>query len=278
MFNYLKESFARKKARRVTAKYPYEVDSFQLAQEGKVNFANWKNPLIPSKTITQSEINFYRRFATPGSFSIDVGANIGDTTVPMGIAVGKDGLTLGFEPNPMTYEILDANAQLNKSITNIVPLAYAVTEEEGEFFYSSSEASFGNGGVSASVSEANQHGKFKLSEKVKGINLNRYLNEYYKAYLPKLSLIKIDVEGHDKDVLRSISTLIDQYKPTLIAECFSEATLDERMELYQIVADHNYTLYYFGDFDERTEIVQLTPSDMNRWKNFNFYALPNPTV
>ncbi|MVM29670.1 FkbM family methyltransferase [Spirosoma sp. HMF4905] len=275
MFNYLKESFARKKARRVTAKYPYEVNTFQLAKEGTVEFANWKNPLIPPKTITQAEINFFRRFATPGSFSIDVGANIGDTTVPMALAVGKNGLTLGFEPNPMTYEILEANAGLNKATSNIVPLRYAITEEEGEFFYSSSEASFGNGGVSASASEADQHGKFKLPEKVKGINLDKYLNENYKDYLPKLSLIKVDVEGHDKDVLRSISALIDQYKPTLIAECFSEATLDERVELYQIVANHDYTLYYFGDFDENTEISQIGPHDMNRWKNFNFYALPN---
>lgn len=275
MFKYLKESFARKKARRVTAKYPYEVNSFQLAKEGTVEFANWKNPLIPPKTITQAEINFFRRFATPGSFSIDVGANIGDTTVPMAIAVGKEGLTLGFEPNPMTYEILEANAGLNKGTAHIVPLRYAITEEEGEFFYSSSEASFGNGGVSASASEADTHGKFKLPEKVKGINLSKYLHENYKDYLPQLSLIKVDVEGHDKDVLRSIAALIDQYKPTIIAECFSEATLDERFELYQIVADHDYTLYYFGDFDENTEIIQLSPHDMNRWKNFNFYAIPN---
>lgn len=275
MFKYFKESFARKKARRVTAKYPYEIDSFQLAKEGKVQFANWKNPLIPPKTITQAEINFFRQFATPGSFSIDVGANIGDTTVPMAIAVGKTGLTLAFEPNPTTHEILDANAQLNKETTNIVPLAYAVTEEEGDFFYSSSEASFGNGGVSASVAEADQHGKFKLDKKVRGVNLNQYLNQYYKAHLPKLSLIKIDVEGHDIDVIRSISSLIDTYKPTLIAECFSEATLEERVDLYNLVADHNYTLYYFGDFDENTEIIKLSSQDMIRWKNFNFYATPN---
>lgn len=275
MFKYFKESFARKKARRVTAKYPYEIDSFQLAKEGEVQFANWKNPLIPPQTITQSEINFYRRFATPGSFSIDVGANIGDTTVPMALAVGKDGLTLGFEPNPVTFEILEANAQLNKDKANIVPLRYAITEEEGEFFYSSSEASFGNGGVSATASEADTHGKFKLAEKVRGINLSTYLNEHYKEYLPKLSLIKVDVEGHDKDVLRSISSLIDEYKPALVAECFSESTLDERMELYQLVADHDYTLYYFEDFFENAEIVQISPPDMNRWKNFNFYAVPN---
>ncbi|GAB2550476.1 FkbM family methyltransferase [Spirosoma aerophilum] len=275
MLNYLKESFARKKARRVTSKYPHEVNSFQLTTEGLVEFANWKNPLVPAKSISQGEINFFRQLAPLGSFCIDVGANIGDTTVPMAIAVGREGLTLGFEPNPMTYEILEANAQLNKSKSNIVPLRYAVTEEEGEFIYSSSEASFGNGGVSSTEQEADQHGKFKLQEKVQGVNLLSFLNQYYKEYLPKLSFIKVDVEGHDIDVIRSISSLIDHYKPALVAECFSEATLDERMELYKIVAEHNYSLYYFGDFDENTEVIKLSPQDMNRWKNFNFYAVSN---
>ena len=274
MLKYLKESFARKKARRVTSKYPNEVNSFQLAGEGLVEFANWKNPLVPSKTLTQGEVNFFRQFAPPGSFCIDVGANTGDTTVPMALAVGKEGLTLGFEPNPLVYEVLEANARLNKNTTTIIPLRYAVTEEEGDFFYSSSEASFGNGGVSATTQEADRHGRFKLQEKVKGINLLKYLNENYKEYLPKLSFIKIDVEGHDIDVIRSISSLIDQYKPTLIAECFAEATIDERIKLYDMVAKHGYALYYFADFQEDTETIKLSSGDMNRWKNFNFYAIP----
>ena len=107
------------------------------------------------------------------------------------------------------------------------------------------------------------------------IYLLEYLNTHYKAYLPKLSFIKIDVEGHDIDVLRSIALLIDQYKPTLVAECFSEATMDERTALYNTVADHGYALYYFADFDENTDVIKLTAGDMNRWKNFNFYAIPN---
>ena len=274
MLKYLKESFARKKARRVTSKYPYEVNTFELNIEGSVQFANWKNPLIPTKTITQSEVNFFRKLAPLGSFCIDVGANIGDTTVPMALAVGKKGLTLGFEPNPTTYEVLEANSELNKIATNIIPLRYAITEEEGEFIYSSSEASFGNGGVSGTPEEAAQHGKFKLQEKVKGINLLTYLNENYKDYLPDLSFIKVDVEGHDIDVIRSISSLIIQYRPNLVAECFSGSSFSERMELYKIVSDHNYSLHYFGDFDENTEIIKLSAQDMNRWKNFNFYAIP----
>jgi FkbM family methyltransferase len=272
MFDYLRQSFARKKARRVFSKYPYDVTSFQLAHEGSVQFANWKNPLIGLKVITQSEVNFARQFAPMGSFCIDIGANIGDTTVPMALAVGKDGLTLGFDPNPMVFEILEANAKLNPEKTNIIPVPYAVMEEEGEFYYASSEASFGNGGLSSS--EANPHGKFRLEHKVKSVNLEKYLNDHYADWLPKLSLIKVDVEGFDKDVIRSIKALIGRYKPVLIAECFDKATLDEREELYNIVADQGYDLYYFADFDENAEVIKLSVSDMNRWKNFNFYAIP----
>jgi FkbM family methyltransferase len=278
MLNYLKESFARKKARRITSKYGHETSTFQLADDGLVEFANWKNPLVEPKIITQGEINFFRRFVPRGSFCIDIGANIGDTTVPMALAAGKEGVTLGFEPNPMTHEILVANAQLNSRTTNIVPLPYAITMEDGEFFYSSSEASFGNGGVSTSVEEAKKHGNFQLQQKITGINLLTFLNDRYKDQLPRLSLIKIDVEGHDQEVIESISPLISQYKPVLIAECFSESRLDERTELYNTVADLGYTLYYFEDFEESTNVIPLSPQDMNRWKNFNFYAVPNSPV
>ncbi|QIP14872.1 FkbM family methyltransferase [Spirosoma aureum] len=278
MLNYLKESFARKKARRITSKYGHETNTFQLADDGLVEFANWKNPLVEPKIITQGEINFFRRFVPRGSFCIDIGANIGDTTVPMALAAGKEGVTLGFEPNPMTHEILVANAQLNSRTTNIVPLPYAITMEDGEFFYSSSEASFGNGGVSASVEEAKKHGNFQLQQKIKGINLLTFLNDRYKDQLSRLSLIKIDVEGHDQEVIESISPLIAQYKPVLIAECFSESRLDERTELYNTVANLGYTLFYFEDFEESTTIIRLSPQDMNRWKNFNFYAVPDTPV
>lgn len=275
MLKYLKESLARKKARRITSKYPSEINTFQLALEGTVQFANWKNPLVPSRKIIQEQINFYRRLAPQGSFCIDIGANIGDTTVPMALAVGKQGLTLAFEPNPLVFEILKENSQLNPHSTNIIPLQYAITETDGEFFYSSSEASFGNGGVSATIEEAAQHGKFNLQDKVKGINLLTFLEEFYQEQLPKLSFIKIDVEGHDLDIIRSIASLIDRYRPNLVAECFTEMTIDQRVELYNAVASHNYTLYYFEEFEEGTEIVRLSVNDMNKWSNFNFYAIFN---
>ena len=244
LFRYLKESFARKKARRVFNEYPAKVSSYSLAEEGNIEFGNWTNPLMKEKVITQTEVNFFKRFIPKGSLAIDIGSNIGDTTVPMALAAGKEGLTLGFDPNPHVFKILVANAGLNKDKTNIVPLPFAISDEDGEFYYGSSEASYSNGGI---TTEANsQHGNFTLAEKVKGVNLEKYLEKNYPSWLSKLSFIKIDTEGYDKEIVKSIASLIVKYKPVIISECFTELTKEERYELYDVIADKGYDLLFCG--------------------------------
>ena len=192
----------------------------------------------------------------------------------MALAAGKSGTTLGFDPNPHVFKILQQNAQLNTDKTNIIPLPFAITKEDGEFTYSSSEASFGNGGIVNEV--VTNQGAFQLPQKVQGINLENYLETNYPQLLLQLSFIKVDVEGADMEVIRSIAGLIQRYKPVLVAECFTRSSEQERAEMYQLVAGLGYALYYFADFDSSTEVIRLkSPNDMNRWKTFNFYAIAN---
>lgn len=275
MIGYLKnliaKKIARKKARRHTQEYGHTLDAFQLPETGEIKFANWANPLIKPKKITQGEVNFFKKFIPEGSLCIDIGTNIGDTTVPMALAAGKKGTTLGFDPNPYVYKILEENVKLNRDKTNIVPYPFAITKEEGEFSYASSEASFGNGGIPNEV--VKNQGSFQLSQKIKGIVLEDFLTRNYADLLPRLSFIKVDVEGADREVIESIGNLLRTYKPVLVAECFTKSTPTERAELYTTVAQFGYNLFYFSDFDERADIVPLTSeSDMNKWKTFNFYA------
>ncbi|MPR33400.1 hypothetical protein [Salmonirosea aquatica] len=53
MIEYLKDLIskktAKKKARRHTQEYGHTIDAFQMAEEGEIRFANWKNPLIPPR-------------------------------------------------------------------------------------------------------------------------------------------------------------------------------------------------------------------------------------
>ncbi|SFP71205.1 FkbM family methyltransferase [Hymenobacter arizonensis] len=274
MFNYLINSFRRKLARRVTQKHPTEINIFEVAGIGKIKFANWNNPLVEKKIISNDTTDFFKKFLSPGDFSIDIGANIGHTTVQMSLASGAKGLTLGFDPNPYVYEILSENAGLNPEHTRIDALNLAISEEDNEFFYNSSEASFNKGGIS--LESDNKHGKYALSTKVKGVNLEQFLEKEYPDYLGRLKLIKIDTEGYDKEIIRSISGLLKKYKPVVITECFGKNKPEEKYEQFELLKELGYSMYYFADFNTNAEIVPITSKeDMLKWKHFDFYAIAN---
>jgi FkbM family methyltransferase len=274
MIKYLKESFRRKSARRFTKEYPAITSSFNLEKDGIVEFANWDNPLVSRIILTQTKINFFKQFIKEGDLVIDIGANTGDTTVPMGIAAGKTGTTLGFDPNPYVYKILEANTKLNKERTNIVAYPCAISTEENEFYFISSEASFANGGIS--ISKDSYHGKFIAPNKIKGVNLHELLKTKYQDKLNSFSFIKIDTEGYDKEIIKSISDLIAKYKPVIVAESFGKSSDEAKMELFEVIDKHGYDIFYFEDFEEGTDIRSIKfAQEMTNWDNtIDIYAIP----
>ncbi len=274
MFKYLKASFSRKRARRFTREYPAIIENFELEGIGNIEFANWSNPLVSRKLLTAPMINFFKQFIKDGDLAIDIGANIGDTTVPMALCTGASGLTLGFDPNPYTNKILAINATLNKGKLNIVPVGCAISKEEEEYYFISSEASFSNGGISPQ--KESRHGKFIYPEKIKGHNLKTYLETNYPAYLNRLSFIKIDTEGYDKEIIKSISDLLKLYKPVIVAESFGKSSNEAKMELFDVVRNNGYQIYYFEDFSIDLKVQKLNHrSEITQWKEtINIYGIP----
>jgi FkbM family methyltransferase len=248
IFSYLKDSFARKKARRVFQNFGYRIDSFHLEQEGNVEYANWLNPLLEPKKITQPEVDFFKSIIRKNSFVIDIGANTGDLTVPIALATGSEGMVLAVDPNTQVFAILAANAGLNRDKTNIVPLQFAATATDGDFYFASSEATFSNGGLVDDIHDG-AHGKFKLKEKVKGVNLDAFLRTNYPEWIPKISFIKVDTEGNDLNVLKTVENIITEYKPTVIAEVYPTLTKQERDDMFHFFAEKGYTIYDLSHFD-----------------------------
>lgn len=272
MFTYFANSFKRKIARRITKEYPTTIELFPTKKYGKIKFANWNNPLVDRKEIPEDSIEFFKKFIKEGDLVIDIGGNIGHTSVPMSIASGKTGITLSFDPNPFVFKVLQENAKLNSEITNIKPFNFAITEQEEEFYYASSEASFNNGGISKT--KGGKHGKYTLPDKIKGINLEDFLNGNFAEKLTNLSFIKIDTEGYDKEILKSIINILVKYSPVVVSECFFKASPTERFEHFEVLNAIGYSLFYFNDFELNTEIIPiLTKEDMLKWKHYNFYAV-----
>jgi len=274
MFKYLKASLHKKIARRITKEYPPKIETFCLKGIGTVEFANWENPLIPPLQLNADMLTFFKQFIKEGDLALDIGANIGDTTVPIALCTGASGLTLGFDPNPYVFKILQKNASLNKDKTNIEPIPYAISQHEEEFYFISSEASFGNGGIS--TTKKSKHGKYIYPHKIKGVNLKTFVEENYKDWLSKFTFIKIDAEGYDKEILKSIEDLIIAYKPTIIAESFGKASKAEKIELYEVIEQFGYDIYYCQDFNIAGKVQKLIhKNDIANYKQtINIYATP----
>jgi FkbM family methyltransferase len=272
MIGYFKRKLEKWKTKRTFREYGHQVETYDLPKDGKIDFAVWLNPLEKPKKITQGGVDFFRKFIKEGDLAVDIGTHMGDTTVPMALAAGKKGLVLGFDPNPHVFKIFTVNASLNKDKVNIKPLPYAITHEDGEFYFTSSEASFNNGGIE--TTETNRHGNFTLKQKVKGIKLEKYLKENLNDKLSSLSFIKVDTEGYDKTVLESITGLLESQKPTIVAECFGKLTKEERGDLFDLLHSRGYILHHFDDFDASTKFILIEDREgMNRWKHFDIAAV-----
>lgn len=261
LYTYFKESFARKKARRVFQQYGTRIDTFHFENHHVVQFANWLNPLTRPKKITQYELDFFAHYIPKGTMVIDIGANIGDLTVSMAMAAGGNGLVLGIDPNPHVFAVLKENAKLNSGKSNIKPLQLAAAEKETTFYYASSEASMSNGGLIEDFNDT-RHGKYKLKEGIQGVHFGRYLEQHYSEWLPKLSLIKTDTEGWDYFVLKTLEPVIAKYRPTIIAEIFHDIDTATREGIFNLLHQYGYTILNAGQF--HTEELVTTREIKNK--------------
>jgi FkbM family methyltransferase len=250
--------------------YEYRVTKFHLPTDGEVSYAQWQHPGEVGKAVLQENVDFFRNWVAEGDFVIDIGAHEGDTTVPMALAAGASGLTLGLEPNPHVFKTLEMNASLNPDKTRIIPLHFAATATDGEFTFGSGDPSYGNGGIVGFTHNKVRNTRYTMT--VQGRNLEKYLREHHLADLPRLQLIKIDAEGYDKEIIKNMLGLIREFRPVILSEVFGPSTEAEKRELFTVLANEGYTMSSFIEFVGTPDDV-LTIDRMTGRKTFNLIAV-----
>ncbi len=139
----------------------------------------------------------------PGDVVIDGGANFGYFSFFAANKIGPGGKVYAFEPISYLGESLESNKAQNKNGNIITSCRYALGNSQDDLEFSFSFENIG----SASAS-------FKGSEKIK-VSQTTIDDFVQKNSLDKVSFIKMDIEGMERDALGGAFSTIKRFKPKL---------------------------------------------------------------
>lgn len=211
-----------------------------IRQDKTIQYHQWLHPFQGDwelrEVFTEEILLNLQKIITPGSTVIDIGAQTGNMSVAYSLFAET---VLSFEPNPATFEVLQKNSVIN---TNIKPFNFAITDEPGPLTFHYSDNGFCNGGFATRTNYGVGVTGHTIPIDVYGVNLIDFLNEE-NIILDKLSLIKIDAEGHDKDIIKTLLPLFDKHKPVLITEIYNGLNKEEIQDLINTIHSIGYVAY-----------------------------------
>ncbi|MDY6781648.1 MAG: FkbM family methyltransferase [Cyanobacteriota bacterium] len=140
----------------------------------------------------------------PGDTCIDAGANLGSYTFLMASRVGDRGRVYAFEPQPKLYKTLLDSIDLNGFNKIIIPDSRALSDRSGQTLKIYLSEDIRNSGISSKI----RYGDF-LDENCFIETQTVALNDYWKEQqIEQCHLLKIDVEGAERDVLQGAIDLL----------------------------------------------------------------------
>jgi FkbM family methyltransferase len=152
---------------------------------------------------------FLQAAVKPGDTFVDIGANVGLITLHAAALVGSAGCVHSFEPNPLLAERLRKLIDLNQ-LNHVTLHAVGLSDAQGELALSILKDHHEQGTLSRiddpSVFSHQYHVPTRLGD------------EELPADLAGPAMFKIDVEGHELQVLRGLRRTLDRLRPVVFTE------------------------------------------------------------
>ena len=172
-------------------------------------------------TFELAELTFVSRYLRPGDMAMDIGANVGIFSVVMGATVGAQGRVFAFEPVSSNVLRLEKNLRKNGfGNVQIFPLALGASDGQMSLRMATDPAY-------PSLREV--QGGFGSGDDVL-VQVRSLDGVWEELGCPDISLVKIDVEGSEADVLNGASHFLKACRPTLLIEANTVVELDSLRE------------------------------------------------
>ena len=205
-----------------------------------------------------------------GDQYLDIGANIGMTTMMASALIGREGKGLAFEPNPEVFARLKRHIDLNH-ISNMELIPVALSSEEGEVSLFVPSRFSGYGSLTAAPGAS---GRSFTIRTVRGIS--------YLASLDSTitTIIKIDVEGFEVKALSGIEDFLEQPEVMILSEVsvdLLQRAGDSPETLFKLLTKHEFRPFTFKLRRGRlradlviTAVESFGDAVANYWQDFLF--------
>ena len=154
----------------------------------------------------EPEYDLLDSWVAAGDWVIDVGANVGHYSARLSRLVGRSGRVVAFEPVPETFALLASNAN-SFAFANTTLVNAAASDRTAPVSMSIPLTGAGLDNYYRAHISGDDAGLHVLSFEIDSL-----------AIPGRVSLVKIDAEGHELSVLRGMSRLIERDHPVLIVE------------------------------------------------------------
>lgn len=208
---------------------------------------------------SELEGTVFAQLLRPGQVAVEVGANIGVHTLHLAKLVGPQGMVLAFEPQRVLFYLLCTNLALNElfhvrayglavgdsvGLAKVPPINY---QRDGNF-----------GGVSLSAGEA--------GEDVQLVTLDHFS-------LPALHLLKIDVEGMEREVLLGARDSIARHRPIVYVE---NDRREKSPQLIGLLQELGYDLHWHAPpLFNPANFAGRTDNIFGRIRSVNMLGIPS---
>lgn len=154
---------------------------------------------------TRNEIAMVLDHVEDGQTFVDIGAHIGTYAMPVAGRLGARGRCLAIEGNPRTFEILTMNVAANRFDDRIETVNAIVGEAGGS-------------GLNRIEVAGNSGGGHYVAAEAGGLAMVDTIELLRSRGFDSPDFIKVDVEGMEPFVLRSLTPLIERCRPKLYLE------------------------------------------------------------
>lgn len=185
-------------------------------------------------------LDAYRPLIRPGAVIFDIGANIGAHALHFARLAGPAGRVFAFEPTDFACAKLQANLRLNPDLAPRVSIQQLFLVADRTTPPPASVAS--SWPVAHETGDVNAwHGRSHPALAATAMTTDDFCAA---AKVERIDLVKLDVDGHEYDVLRGFRASLARFRPIIIVEIapfiFAGAKAREFDDFVQLLVDLDY--------------------------------------